>query len=657
MVTKPSAKKKRTAAPAALFMGGGAMGAFMQTFDWTTFPLGPVAGWPPSLRMAVSLCLNWQFPTVIFWGPDLVMLYNDAYLPILADKHPASFGQAARECWREIWSIIGPMLRGVLETGQATWSYDLLLPIIQNGAVGEHYFTFSYSPIYDEAGTVRGVFCPVTETTERILGERRQQALRKEAEAAREQVTQTLESITDAFCIVDQDWRFTYANRRAKQLLRRPQEELLGKKVWEEFPGAAQRSFFPQFQKSLREQVTVDFEEYYPPLGIWVAVHTSPSPEGLAVYFHDITARKQAEEASQRLAAIVESSNDAIISKSLDGVVISWNAAAERVFGYRAEEMIGQPILRLLPEDRHEEERSILERLRRGERVDHFETVRRTKDGRLLDVSVTISPIRDEHGTIIGASKIARDVTEQKQLEGELAQRAADLERLNAELQQFGYVVSHDLEEPLRTITNFVQLLAQHLQGHMDAEAAEFIAFAVDGAQRMQALITDLLAYTRVGGKMQAFTAVDCAAVLAHTLGDLQLAIQDRAAEVTYDALPTVHGDAGQLGLVFQNLLSNAMKFRGEAPPRIHIAARRDGHQWVFSVRDNGIGIDPQHAERIFRVFQRLHTRSEYPGTGIGLAICKKIIERHGGRIWVESQPGQGATFLFTVRDGREITP
>jgi light-regulated signal transduction histidine kinase (bacteriophytochrome) len=175
------------------------------------------------------------------------------------------------------------------------------------------------------------------------------------------------------------------------------------------------------------------------------------------------------------------------------------------------------------------------------------------------------------------------------------------------------------------------------------------MGFVVGGAQRMQALITDLLAYTRVSGHVQPFTTVDGEALLARVLGDLQLVIADAAAEVTHDPLPVVHGDAGQLGLVLQNLLGNALKFRGAAPPRIHIGARREGGQWVFSVQDNGIGIEPRFRERIFQVFQRLHPRSEYQGTGIGLAICHKIIERHDGRIWVESEPGQGATFFFTL--------
>ena len=208
--------------------------------------------------------------------------------------------------------------------------------------------------------------------------------------------------------------------------------------------------------------------------------------------FRDITERRQAEVASLRLAAIVESSDDAIVSKSLDGVVTSWNAAAERLFGYRAEEMIGQPILRLLPEDRQDEERMILGRLKRGECVDHFETVRRTKDGRLLDVSVTISPLRDGRGVIIGASKIAHDITVRKQAEDARARLLVEVQRSNEEFQQFAHIVSHDLSEPLRTITSFLQLLNRRLQGTLDAKAAEYLAFVEEGAQRLRHLGTEI---------------------------------------------------------------------------------------------------------------------------------------------------------------------
>jgi PAS domain S-box-containing protein len=422
----------RPQAEASFLAGGGVMGAMMRTHDWASSPLGPVSEWPPSLRIAVSLALNSQFPTVIFWGPELRMFYNDAYLPILDDKHPASLGQAARDCWSEIWSIIGPMLHGVLATGEATWSYDLFLPIIHNGVVGEHYFTFSYSPIRDETGAVRGVFCPVTETTERVQQERREQQLHAEADAARDQVTQVLESMHDSFIVFDPQWRITHANASAAAFMRHRHGDLLGKNYWEEFPPVLGTNIESEFRRAMAERVKVEFETYYAPWARWVEARVSPLREGgIAVFFRDVTARKRAEEAGLRLAAIVESSDDAIVSKSLDGIVTSWNAAAERIFGYRAEEMIGQPILRLLPEDRHDEEAMILERLRRGERIDHFETVRRTKDGRLLNVSLTISPIRDTHGMIIGASKIARDITARKHAEEALRASMEEMQRFN----------------------------------------------------------------------------------------------------------------------------------------------------------------------------------------------------------------------------------
>src|SRR5262249_46433933 len=197
-------------------------------------------------------------------------------------------------------------------------------------------------------------------------------------------------------------------------------------------------------------------------------------------------------------------------------------------------------------------------------------------------------------------------------------------------------------------VTSYVQLLAQRYQGQLDAEAQEFIGYATEGAQRMQQLIEDLLAYTRVGGTAPAWTAVDCEAVLAHTLLDLHVLIEEQRAEVSHDPLPTVRGAARQVGLVFQNLLGNALKFHGAAPPRVHISARREGALWVFAVRDNGIGMEAKQAERIFQVFQRLHTRSEYPGTGIGLAICKRIVERPGGPHWVPSHPPHGSTLFFS---------
>ena len=251
--------------------------------------------------------------------------------------------------------------------------------------------------------------------------------------------------------------------------------------------------------------------------------------------------------------------------------------------------------------------------------------------------------------------EITRQAAAIRQLNAELEQRVAErtaaLQRSNEALQQFVYVASHDLQEPLRTIAAYVKLLARRYHGKLDTEAEEFIDFAVDGAERMQQLIQGLLAYSRVESQELAYTSTDCESVLAGILRDLRRAIQESDAEITHDPLPTVAADAQQLGLVLQNLIGNAIKFRSSERPHIHVSAEQDGRQWRFAVRDNGIGLDPRHAERIFHIFQRLHTRQEYPGTGIGLAICKKVVERHGGRMWVESAPGQGATFFFTISD------
>jgi len=245
---------------------------------------------------------------------------------------------------------------------------------------------------------------------------------------------------------------------------------------------------------------------------------------------------------------------------------------------------------------------------------------------------------------------VSTNITERAHAEAALVENRRELERSNAELQQFAYVASHDLQEPLRTITSYLTLLQRRYQGKLGADADEFIGFATDGAQRMSALIKAVLAYSRVGTHGAAFGTTDCGGLVAVAVANLEARIAESGAQVVYDALPAVHGDAAQLGQLFQNLIGNALKFtRPDTPPLVRVEAERQGERWLVRVVDNGIGISPTHTARIFQMFGRLHTRTEYEGTGIGLAVCQRIVERHGGRIWVESAPGQGAAFLFTL--------
>ena len=262
---------------------------------------------------------------------------------------------------------------------------------------------------------------------------------------------------------------------------------------------------------------------------------------------------------------------------------------------------------------------------------------------------------RDElEGLVAERTEALKDANTHLSLELEERRRAEhELARSNAELEQFAYVASHDLQEPLRMVASFTQLLAKRYRGKLDADADEFIGFAVDGATRMQRLLNDLLAYSRVGTRSKPFVAIDCDSVLSDALANLKPAIEESGAVITHEPLPIVRGDEVQLIQLFQNLIGNAVKFHGQEPLQVHISAKLKDGDWVFAVRDNGIGIAPEQQERIFLIFQRLHHRSEYPGTGIGLALCQRIVERHGGRIWVESEVGKGATFYFTIKGGK----
>ena len=381
---------------------------------------------------------------------------------------------------------------------------------------------------------------------------------------------------------------------------------------------------------------------------------------GIFAAARDITQRRQAEEAlrqsEQRFSSMLEAVRDyAIIFLELDGRVARWNKGAERIKGYRAEEIVGQHFSRFYPPPDIANGKPELElQVATSEGRFEDEDWRVRKDGSRFWANVVVTALRDASGKVSGFVKITRDLTARKEAENELKRYAEELKRSNQELEHFAHVASHDLQEPLRTVSSFSQLLARRYKGKLDAEADEFITFIVDGATRMQTLINDLLAFSRIGMRGNPFALVDCGEIFNAAKENLEVAIAENGAVITNDPLPALVADQTQLTQLFQNLFSNAIKFRRpEEAPRIHVSAVWHDGAWQFSVRDNGIGIAPQYFDRIFVIFQRLHGREEYPGTGIGLAICKKIVQRHGGRMWVESGTGTGSTFYFTIPDER----
>ena len=271
------------------------------------------------------------------------------------------------------------------------------------------------------------------------------------------------------------------------------------------------------------------------------------------------------------------------------------------------------------------------------------------KDGSEFPAEVTLSAVRCDADMITHHVLEFSDITEFRQAREELVRRTNELSRSNRELEQFAYVASHDLQEPLRMVASYTQLIAQRYRGRLDADADEFIGYVVDGATRMQALINDLLTLSRVSTRDTAFDKIDSKAALDKALANLKLTIEETGARIVCGSLPMLNADGAQLTQLFQNLIGNAIKFRGDSSPHIEIDAEQQGEEWVFHVRDNGIGIAPEYFERIFLLFQRLHGRHDYPGTGIGLTLCKKIVERHGGRIWIASEQGKGTTFYFAI--------
>ncbi len=366
----------------------------------------------------------------------------------------------------------------------------------------------------------------------------------------------------------------------------------------------------------------------------------------------DITDRRSIEERLSQLALIVESTDDAVFSVDLNRTILSWNKGAEKLWGYTPDEVIGRDV-HLLGDSATSElaKKLLVPRLMNGESIQRFEMWRKKKTGESMLLSHTVSPIKNAKNQVVGACIVGRDITDVRKAEEEIRRLTSNLARSNEELKQFAYVASHDISEPLRTMGSFASLLKKNYADQLDSRGQEFIDTIVDGSNRMRHLIDSLLDYARVEQAPLHLKDVDCRVLMERLKADLKYSIERTRAEIVSKDLPQITADEVLLNQLFQNLISNALKFFQKAPPKVTISAERKGQEWTFSVKDEGIGIDPVFHDRIFQTFQRLNGAGDFPGSGLGLATCKRIIDRHGGRIWFESHPGHGTTFYFSIPD------
>jgi PAS domain S-box-containing protein len=494
---------------------------------------------------------------------------------------------------------------------------------------------------------------------------------RKETEA---KYRGLLEAAPDAMVVVNQDGEIVLLNVQAEKQFAYHRDELVGQKVKNIIPeGFAERLLadgLRSVEDALAQQIGTGIEltgrrkdgSDFP-----IEIMLSPlgSAEGILVTaaIRDISVRKAAEEhlaqMEGRYRGLLEAAPDAMVVVNQGGEIVLLNVQAEKQFGYRRDELVGQKVKNIIPEGFAERliadgTRSAAEALAQQIGTG-IELYGRRKDGSEFPIEIMLSPLESPEGILVTAA--IRDITARKKSEQHLMKTVGELKRSNDELEQFAYVASHDLQEPLRMVASYTQLLAKRYKGRLDSEADEFIAYAVDGSNRMQGLIRDLLAYSRAGANGKALHEVSSEKALKDALSNLRATIQESGAVVTHDSLPDITSDDTQLVQVFQNLVGNAIKYRSAEVPQVHVSATKNGgKEWIFSVRDNGLGIDPQYFERIFVLFQRLHGREEFKGTGIGLTICKKIVERLGGKIWVESPPEEGSIFYFSLpeRDGND---
>ena len=527
--------------------------------------------------------------------------------------------------------VEGPVTR-VLRDRQAMTFDNSIVMVAKNGS--ECAVTSRATPIHDEQGTFLGVVLVFRDQSE----ERAARKARQESEVHfRSLFDNMLNGFAHCKMLFENghphDFIYLDVNHAFESLT--GLKNVVGCRVSEIIPGIREKdaALLELYGRVALTGKPETFERYVEAMSMWYSIAAySPAPEHFVAVFDVITERKRAEARAESVARFPAENPSPILRVDSDGILLYANAGARPLLHAWACD-VGQRV----PADW----------------IQHVGEVVASNARREVDVvlgdkifALMLAPIAKANQVNI----YGHDITDRKRAEESLKRAMADLERSNRELEQFAYVASHDLQEPLRMVASYTQLLAQRYEGQLDEKAKKYIDYAVDGAVRMQRLITDLLTYSRAKAPSHTATLLDSHAVLGEALRNLQSTIHESPAMVTSGELPVVRAEGTQLAQVFQNLIANAIKFHAADSPRIHVAAEDCDHEWRFSVRDNGIGIEAQYALRIFGIFQRLHTRQEYSGTGIGLAVCKRIVEGHGGRIWVESEFGKGSIFFFTLR-------
>lgn len=495
-----------------------------------------------------------------------------------------------------------------------------------------------------------------------------QKAAEAHTRALETQLATTLESITDGFCLIDKDWKFTFLNGQAERMLQRHRTDLLGKLLWQEFPETMAGAIEREARLAVDEQRTTRFETFYQPLETWFDIHVYPTESGIAVYFQDITQRRLEHAQLRLLETAVSRLNDMVViteAEAFDDAgprIVFVNDAFERHTGYSRFEVIGNTS-RLLwgPKTQHAELDRIRAAMEKWERV-RSEVVVYTKAGRELWLEIDVTPITDETGRHTHWVAVERDVSERRQqqqeilglnseLEDRVLLRTAQLATANKELESFAYSVSHDLRSPLNTIHGFSQLLAKIDAEHISEKGKHYLNRIGVGVMQMGELIEGLLTLAHLSREQLKSERVDLSAVARRIENDCREREPERQVQVNIHDGLTAHGDPRLLSAVLQNLLANAWKFSAKEPQaRIEVGSQLDaGGDTVFYVKDNGAGFDMAFTHKLFGTFERLHSPGDFPGTGIGLATVKRVIERHGGRVWAEGKPNGGATFFFTL--------